>query len=490
MPVNRHLAASSATLEGALRIAVIGTGYVGLVGAACLAELGHRVVAVDADRAKVASLQRGAIPIFEPGLQTLVTAHQANGRLRFTDDLDIALDAVELIFIAVGTPADDSGATDLDAVTAAAAAIGARLRAPATVVVKSTVPVGTTERLQQRIDAALEARGCRWRVPVVGNPEFLREGSATHDFMHPDRIVIGAHGDTAETLLRAYAPFIARGVSVLQMAPRSAELSKYAANAMLAARISFINEIAAIAEATGADIEEVRAGIGSDARIGRDFLRPGIGYGGSCFPKDVASLCHAAVQHAVRPSMLQAVGQVNVRQKRWAFDRLQQLYRGRGGLRGRRIALWGLAFKPGTDDLREAASLALIDLLLAAGARVAAYDPVALANARRQLGDPARLVWCHGALDALDDADALVLVTEWDEFLQIAPRAIAAALRDGIVVDGRNVLDAEGCADAGLTLLQVGRPALPARRPVASGLSALPTAGGLTTSATPTGLPA
>ena len=447
-------------------IAVIGTGYVGLVGAACLAEIGHRVVAIDADDAKIRSLQAGAIPIYEPGLQTMVTAHQGSGRLRFTNDLDAALDGVELIFIAVGTPADDSGATDLDAVHAAARRIGAGLRRPATVVVKSTVPVGTTEQLQQLVAGLLAARGVAWHAPVVGNPEFLREGSATHDFMHPDRIVIGAHGDDAAELLRAYAPFTERGVRVLHMTPRSAELSKYAANAMLAARISFINEIAAIADASGADIEEVRIGIGSDARIGSDFLKPGIGYGGSCFPKDVASLCHTALRHSVRPLMLQAIGQVNVRQQRWAFEQLQRHYAPRGGLRGRRIALWGLAFKPGTDDLREAPALALIALLLEAGAQVAAHDPVALAAAQRQLGERPRLVWCHDARAALDGADALVLATEWDAFRQVAPQAIAAALRDGLVLDGRNVLDADAFADAGLTLLQVGRPARVARQPV------------------------
>jgi len=450
-----------------MRIAVIGTGYVGLVGAACLAEIGHRVVAVDADAQKVRSLQQGAVTIHEPGLPTMVTTQQATGRLRFTRDLGAALEGVELVFIAVGTPADESGATDLDAVLAAARAIGAGLMQPATIVVKSTVPVGTTGQLQQLIHGALATRGVGWRTPVVGNPEFLREGSATDDFMQPDRIVIGAHGDDAAALLRAYAPFLERGVPVLQMTPRSAELSKYAANAMFAARISFMNEIAAIADATGADIEEVRDGIGSDPRIGRDFLRPGIGYGGSCFPKDVASLCHTAVRHAVRPLMLQAVGQVNVRQQRWAFEHLQRVYAGRGGLRGRRIAVWGLAFKPGTDDLRESPALALIELLLDAGALVSTHDPVALANAQRQLGERRGLGWCGDPVAALDGADALVLATEWSVFREIAPQAIAEALRDRLVLDGRNVLDAEAFADAGLTLLQVGRPALAAREAVA-----------------------
>lgn len=444
-----------------MRIAVIGTGYVGLVGAACLADIGHSVVAVDADERKVRSLQQGVMPIYEPGLQAMVAASAAAERLRFTCDLEEALRHVELVFIAVGTPADESGATDLDAVTAAAGRIGALLRKPATVVVKSTVPVGTTERLQKLVSAELRMRGLGWGAPVIGNPEFLREGSAVHDFMCPDRIVIGAHGsEDAGELLRAYAPLTARGAQVLQMAPRSAELSKYASNAMLAARISFINEIAAIAEATGADIEEVREGIGSDARIGRDFLKAGIGYGGSCFPKDVASLSHTAVQHAVRPLMLQAIEQVNWRQKRWAFDRLHCFYAARGGLRGRRVALWGLAFKPGTDDLREAPSLALIELLLASGAQVAAYDPVAMENAKSLLGGSSNIRWCADAGAALANADALVLATEWDEFRKFSPAAVAAALRDGLVLDGRNVLDAKAWTGAGLQLMQVGRPRL------------------------------
>jgi UDPglucose 6-dehydrogenase len=447
-----------------MRIVVIGTGYVGLVGAACLAHVGHSVVAVDSDERKVGALRRGAMPIYEPGLQAIVAAAQANGNLRFVGALEDALDGAELVFIAVGTPADPGGATDLDAVTASAARIGTLLRAPATVVVKSTVPVGTTERLQKLVSAELRARGIEWRAPVVDNPEFLREGTAVHDFMAPDRIVVGATcPEDAAALLRAYAPLTAQGARVLMMAPRSAELSKYAANAMLAARISFINEIAAIAEASGADIEEIREGIGSDARIGRDFLKAGIGYGGSCFPKDVASLSHTAVQHAVRPSMLQAIEQVNWRQKRWAFDRLHRWYAPRGGLRGRRIALWGLAFKPGTDDMREAPSLTLIELLVASGAHVAAYDPVALANAQRLLTPCEAITWCASAAAAIDNADALVLATEWDEFRRCAPASVAASLRDRLVVDGRNVLDPKAWSAAGLQLLQVGRPRVAAQ---------------------------
>ena len=445
------------------RIVVIGTGYVGLVGAACLAELGHRVVAGDADGQKVLALQQGCVPIHEPGLQELVDAHRRSGRLGFTERLEDALPDAELVFIAVGTPADGSGATDLDAVTAAAASIGTLLRTPATVVVKSTVPVGTTERLQKLVAAELRVRGIEWHAPVIGNPEFLREGSAVRDFMQPDRILVGARDDAdAAPLLRAYAPLLARGAKLLRLSPRSCELGKYAANAMLATRISFMNEMAAIADATGADVEEVRAALAGDPRIGPHFLQAGIGYGGSCFPKDVASLAYTAVQHGVRPSVLNAIEQVNWRQKRWAFDRLQQFYAARGGLHGRCIAVWGLAFKPGTDDLREAPSLTLIEQLLAAGAHVAAYDPVALLNAQRLLGDPERLRWCADAAAALEGADALVLATEWDEFRRFAPSAAARALRDGLVLDGRNVLDAAAWSAAGLYLQQVGRPRRPA----------------------------
>ena len=445
------------------RIVMIGTGYVGLVGAACLAELGHRVVAFDSDAQKARAPREGYVPIHEPGLQELIGAHAHSGRLAFTDRLEDALPGAELVFIAVGTPADGSGATDLDAVTAAAASIGTLLRAPATVVVKSTVPVGTTERLQKLVAAELRARGHEWRAPVIANPEFLREGSAVQDFMQPDRILIGARDESdAAALLRAYAPLLARGVPLLRLSPRSCEFGKYAANAMLATRISFMNEMAAIAEATGADVEEVRAALGGDPRIGPHFLQAGIGYGGSCFPKDVASLAHAAVQHGVRPTLLHAIEQVNWRQKRWAFDRLQQFYAARGGLHGRCIAVWGLAFKPGTDDLREAPSLTLVERLLAAGAHVAAYDPVAQLNAQRLLGDPERLRWCSHAAAALEGADALVLATEWDEFRRFAPVAAARALRDGLVLDGRNVLDAAAWSAAGLYLQQVGRPRRPA----------------------------
>jgi UDPglucose 6-dehydrogenase len=453
-------------LPASMRIAVIGTGYVGLVGAACLAELGHDVVAVDADAHKVRTLQRGDVPIHEPGLQALVAAHARTGRLRFTGHLEDALPHAELVFIAVGTPADGAGAADLDAVTAAAARIGALLREPATVVVKSTVPVGTTDRLQKLVAAELRARRIGWRAPVIGNPEFLREGSAVHDFMQPDRILLGARDEAdAAPLLRAYAPLLARGAPVLRLAPRSCELSKYAANAMLAARISFMNEVAAIAEATGADVEEVRQGIGGDPRIGPDFLKAGIGYGGSCFPKDVASLAHTALQHGVQPSLLQAVEQVNARQQRWAFERLERFYAASGGLRDRRIALWGLAFKPGTDDVREAPSLALIEQLLGAGAHVAAYDPVAQKNAQLRLGDPERLTWCPHAGAALAGAHALVLATEWEEFRRFDARAVAAALHDGLVLDGRNVLDPVAWSAAGLCLQQVGRPRRPAGAP-------------------------
>jgi UDPglucose 6-dehydrogenase len=463
------LSQTGSALADPLRIAVIGTGYVGLVGAACLAEIGHHVVAVDTDRRRLEALMAGSVPFHEPGLEAMVIACQSAGRLRFVSELESAIEGANLIFIAVGTPAGPDGSTDLDAVTAAAARIGTTLRRPATIVIKSTVPVGTTDRLAALIDAGVRARGIGWHVSVVGNPEFLREGSAIHDFMRPDRIVVGARrAEDAALLMRAYAPLTERGAAVLTMSPRSAELTKYASNAMLAARISFINEIAAIAEASGADIEEVRVGIGSDARIGATFLRPGIGYGGSCFPKDVASLAHSATEHAVQPRMLRAIEQVNARQKRWAFDRLQAFYSERGGLQRRRIALWGLAFKPGTDDMREAPSLTLIELLLAAGALVSAYDPIALETARGAVVDSAGIRWCSTAAEALAEADALVLATEWDEFRIFPPGVVASMVLDRFVVDGRNALDAPAWAAAGLQLIQVGRPPLPSATPRAA----------------------
>jgi UDPglucose 6-dehydrogenase len=449
--------------SGRLRIAVMGTGHIGLVTAACLAELGHQVIGFDIDHDRVRKLQQGAMPIYEPGLHALLTTNQAHGRLVFSGDLAEALDQAELVFIAVGTPTDDSGATDLRTVTAAAEQIGATLSAPATVVVKSTVPVGSTDMLRGVVTRTLRQRGVKWNAGVVCNPEFLREGSAAHDFLCPDRILIGAACEAdARPLRHAYARLARQGVPVIAMTTRSAELSKYAANAMLAARISLINEIAAIADATGADIEQVRQGIGSDPRIGGEFLKAGIGYGGSCFARDVNALKHSAAQCGVQTQILEAVEQVNQRQKHRVLQKMQDFYGGAEGLRGRRIALWGVTFKPGTDDLREAPSLLLVELLLAAGAQVAAYDPVGMPKASALLGARPGLAWCQSARAALEASDALLLVTEWNEFRGFPPVEAARLLRDGVVFDGRNVLDPGTWAAEGIRLIQIGRPVLPA----------------------------
>ena len=438
-----------------MRVAIFGTGYVGLVTGACLAEVGNEVVCVDIDRDKIAGLERGEIPIFEPGLRPLVRDNHAAGRLRFGTDAAAAIAHAELIFIAVGTPPDEDGSADLSHVLAVARTIGEHLQRPTVVVDKSTVPVGTADRVRATIAAALAARGATVDFDVVANPEFLKEGDAVNDCMRPDRIVIGADSDRAiEPLRRLYAPFNRNHERLVLMDVRSAELTKYAANAMLATKISFMNEMANIAERVGADIEQVRRGIGSDPRIGWHFIYPGAGYGGSCFPKDVNALDRAARGQGYTPHLLEAVEAVNERQK----ERLHELLRDHfGQLRGRTIAVWGLAFKPNTDDMRAAASRRLLERLWSDGARVRAYDPDAMIEARRLYGERDDLVLCEDAWSALAGADALAVVTEWKAFRSPDFERIRAALAHPVLFDGRNMYEPAQVEAAGLAYYGIGR---------------------------------
>ncbi|WP_313399086.1 UDP-glucose/GDP-mannose dehydrogenase family protein [Stenotrophomonas sp.] len=443
-----------------MRVAIFGTGYVGLVTGTCLAEVGHDVVCVDIDQAKVNGLERGIIPIYEPGLEPLVKANHAAGRLVFTTDAAKAIEHGEVIFIAVGTPPDEDGSADLQYVLAVARTIGSHLQRPAVVVNKSTVPVGTADKVQAAISDALAARSQQIAFDVVSNPEFLKEGDAVADCMRPDRIVIGArNAQAAATLRRLYAPFNRNRDRVVEMDVRSAELTKYAANAMLATKISFMNEIANIAERVGADIEQVRQGIGSDPRIGWHFIYPGAGYGGSCFPKDVQALARTAAQYGHQPKLLDAVEAVNAAQKGHLFELVQRHYdRGEDeGIRGKTFAVWGLAFKPNTDDMREAPSRRVLAQLWEGGAKVRVYDPEAMDEARRIFGERDDLTFCDSAFDALQGADALVVVTEWKQFRSPDFTRMREALGDAVVFDGRNLYEPAEIEAAGLAYYGIGR---------------------------------
>ena len=441
-----------------MRVCIFGTGYVGLVSGTCLAEVGHEVVCVDVDAAKVEGLNRGVIPIYEPGLESMVRANHAAGRLRFSTDAAMGIGHGEVLFIAVGTPPDEDGSADLQYVQAVAETIGRHLQRPAVVVDKSTVPVGTADKVREAIAAELQARGADVRFDVVSNPEFLKEGAAVEDCMRPDRIVIGADStDAVEALKRLYAPFNRNHDRFVVMDVRSAELTKYAANAMLATKISFMNEIANIAEQVGADVENVRKGIGSDPRIGWHFIYPGAGYGGSCFPKDVQALAWTAQQHGVQPRLLDAVEAVNDAQKGHLFELAARHYGGKAKLRGKTVALWGLAFKPNTDDMREASSRTLLKQLWSAGAKVRAYDPEAREEAQRIFGERDDLAFCNSAGAALEDADALTVVTEWKQFRSPDLAQLKAKLRDAVVFDGRNLYEPAEIEAAGLAYWGIGR---------------------------------
>ncbi len=439
-----------------MRVTVFGTGYVGLVTGTCLAEVGHQVVCVDIDRAKVEGLRRGVIPIYEPGLEEMVLANHASGRLDFSTDAATAIDHGEIVFIAVGTPPDEDGSADLQYVLAVARSIGQALSRPAVVVNKSTVPVGTADKVRAAITDELTKRGADIAFDVVSNPEFLKEGAAVNDCMRPDRIVLGSRSAHAvEQMKRLYAPFNRNHERIVVMDERSAELTKYAANAMLATKISFMNEMANIAERVGADIEMVRLGIGSDPRIGYSFIYAGAGYGGSCFPKDVQALGRIARQTGYAAGLLEAVEAVNHAQKHKLFELASRHFGGK--LAGRTFAVWGLAFKPNTDDMREASSRALLEQLWQAGASVRAHDPEAMDEAARVFGARDDLVLCATPDEALQGADALFVVTEWKAYWSPDFTALAKRLGARAVFDGRNIYEPAQVEAAGLAYYGVGR---------------------------------
>lgn len=432
-----------------MKVAVVGTGYVGLVVGACLAETGNDVVCADVDEAKIAGLRENRLPIYEPGLEPLVVRNGRDGRLRFTTDVAGAVRASEIVFIAVGTPPDEDGSADLQHVLAVARTIGQNLDGPTIVITKSTVPVGTAGRVRAEI-----ARHTTVPFHVCSNPEFLKEGAAVEDFMKPDRVVVGVDSEEAARVLEElYAPFVRTGNPLLFMDVASAEMTKYAANAMLATRISFMNQIAALCERLGADVSLVRRGIGSDRRIGPAFLFPGPGYGGSCFPKDVRALMRSGEEQGVSLDILKAVEAANERQKRVLFDKLSRHLEGR--LRGRTVAVWGLAFKAETDDVRESPALVLVEGLLEAGAAVRVHDPAALDSARRLLGD--RVSYARHAYDPLEGADALAVVTEWLEYRNPDFDRIKRLLARPLIVDGRNLYDPEKLGRLGFTYDSIGR---------------------------------
>jgi UDPglucose 6-dehydrogenase len=438
-----------------MRITIFGSGYVGLVTGACLADAGNQVVCVDVDADKIAMLNRGEVPIHEPGLDAMVKHNFDAGRLRFTTSAEQGVRHGLFQLIAVGTPPDEDGSADLRYVLAVARSIGEHMSEYKVVVTKSTVPVGTADKVREAVGASLAARRASVEFDTVSNPEFLKEGAAIDDFMKPDRVIIGTVSERATELLRAlYEPFTRNRDRMIVMDVRSAELTKYAANAMLATKISFMNELANLAEHFGADIEAVRLGIGSDPRIGYAFIYPGAGYGGSCFPKDVQALKRSADEVGYEASLLAAVESVNNRQKQVLFQKIKAHF---GDLRGKTIALWGLAFKPNTDDMREAASRALMESLWSAGARVRAYDPVANPECLRIYGKRDDLVLCRTSPEVLEGADALAIVTEWREFRSPDFDAIKSALRSPTIFDGRNLYDPAQMARAGFSYYAIGR---------------------------------
>ena len=437
-----------------MNIAIVGTGYVGLVTGTCFAEVGLNVTCIDVDQQKINNLNNGVIPIYEPGLEDMVLKNIQVGRLHFGVNLAACLNDVEVVFNAVGTPPDEDGSADLKYVLEVARTIGANMNKYVLVVTKSTVPVGTARKVRQAIQQELDKRGVAIDFDIASNPEFLKEGAAIRDFMYPERVVLGVESEKAETILkRLYRPFLLNNFPVIFMDVPSAEMTKYAANAMLATRISFMNDIANLCEITGADVNMVRKGIGSDSRIGSKFLYSGCGYGGSCFPKDVKALIKTAKENGYRMRIIEAVEDVNQYQKNVLFRKLSDYYQ--GNLNGKTVALWGLSFKPETDDIREAPALSLIESLVNAGAVVNAYDPVAAEEAKRRL--PYQVNYCKDKYEATLDADALLLVTEWTEFRMPSWPVVKKSMRQPLVIDGRNIYDKKELSEYGVEYLCIGR---------------------------------
>lgn len=437
-----------------MNIAIVGTGYVGLVSGTCFAEMGVQVTCVDVDKNKVDCLLRGEVPIYEPGLDELVKKNMDAGRLHFTTELCEVLDQVEVVFSAVGTPPDEDGSADLKYVLAVARTFGQHIKKYTILVTKSTVPVGTSQKVKAVIQEELRRRGEDIPFDVASNPEFLKEGAAIKDFMFPDRVVVGTESENARKVMtRLYKPFMLSGERMIFTDIPSAEMIKYAANSMLATRISFMNDIANLCELVGADVNMVRKGIGSDSRIGKKFLYPGCGYGGSCFPKDVKALIKTAEQNGYSMRVLQAVEAVNEKQKAILFDKFIQYFK--GDVKGKTVAMWGLAFKPETDDMREAPALVLIDRLLEVGCQVKVYDPIAMNECKRRIGD--RVVYCQDMYEAVTDAHALMLVTEWNEFRVPSYATLGRLMIEKVIFDGRNIYDKEEVCEQGFAYVCVGR---------------------------------
>ncbi|GAK35412.1 UDP-glucose dehydrogenase family protein [Bacteroides graminisolvens] len=436
-----------------MNIAIVGTGYVGLVSGACFAEMGINVTCVDIDSAKIEKLHQGIMPIYEPGLEDLVLRNVREGRLQFTTDLTSCLDDTDVVFSAVGTPPDEDGSADLRYVLEVARTVGRHMNKYLVLVTKSTVPVGTAPKVRMAVQEELDKRGVNIPFDIASNPEFLKEGAAIKDFMSPDRVVVGVESEKARELMeRLYRPFTLNGYPILVMDVPSAEMTKYAANAMLATRISFMNDIANLCERVGANVDNVRKGMGSDPRIGKHFLYAGCGYGGSCFPKDVKALAHTGIENGYPMRVIEAVEAVNEAQKNIVFEKLLRAFD--GDLRGKVIAMWGLSFKPETDDMREAPSLVVIEKLIEAGAVVRAYDPIAMEETHRRIGD--KITYCKDMYEAVIDADALALLTEWKQFRMPSWSIIRKAMRNHVVVDGRNIYDPKELQDNGFTYSRIG----------------------------------